>query len=172
MGMLQGARTHILRRLISCFRKTTPDGRIRPVARARATTPPETSRTVIRDAFRKRHHLAVGDRVHIHRAYDIPVAFKATGLAPPVSPFGLVTVAAYGTPAGRASFVPSEAHDAVLFGLLLQVINIPAVLPLAHALIVVTPGVLASYPVWIADKNGFDAAFLAEIHHLAGALVA
>ena len=28
----------------------------------------------------KRHHLTIGDRVHIDRAYDIPVAFEATGL--------------------------------------------------------------------------------------------
>lgn len=78
MGLLQRARTYILRRLIPCFGKTTPTGRIQSVARARATTPPETSRTEIRDALWKRHHLTIGDRMHIHRAHDVPVAFKAT----------------------------------------------------------------------------------------------
>jgi hypothetical protein len=133
----------------------------------------------MRDAFGKRHHLTIGDGVHVHRAYDIPVAFKSTGFASPVPPFRLMTMAAYGTPpmrramlAGGTSFVAHEAHDAVLFRLLLQVINIPAVLPLAHALVVVTPGVLASYPIGVADEKGFDAALLAEIHHLAGPLVA
>ena len=105
MGMLQGARTNIQRRLIPCLSKTTPDGRIRPVARVRATTPPETARTEIwamrptmRDALRRRHHLTIGDGVHVHRAYDIPVAFKSTGFASPVPLFGPVAMAAYGTP--------------------------------------------------------------------------
>ena len=117
--------------------------------------------------------------MHIDRAHDVPVAYKPTGFASPVPPFGLVTMAAYGTPplraampAGCTTLIPGEAHDAVLFRLLLQVINIPAVLPLAHALIVVTPGVLASYPIGVADEKGFDAALLAEIHHLAGPLMA
>ena len=126
----------------------------------------------MRDAFGKRHHLTVGDEVHVHRAYDIPVAFKSTGLASPVPPFGLMTMAAYGTQARSTTFIANEAHDAVLFRLLLQVIDIPAVLPLAHALVVVTPGVLASYPIGVADEQGFDAALLAEIHHLAGPLMA
>ena len=123
------------------------------MARVRATTTPETSRTEIRDAFGKRHHLTIGDGVHVHRAYDIPVAFKSTGLASPVPPFGLMTMAAYGTPAGRTTFIPGEAHDAVLFRLLLQVIDVLAILPLAHALVVVTPRVLASYPIRITDEH-------------------
>ena len=172
MGMLQGARANIPRCLIPCLGKTTPARRIRTVARVRATTTPETSRTWIRDAFGKRHHLTIGDGVHVHRAYDIPVAFKSTDFASPVPPFRLMTMAAYGTLAGCTSFVANEAHDAVLFRLLLQVINIPAVLPLAYALVVVTPGVLASYPIGVADEKGFDAALLAEIHHLAGPLMA
>ena len=171
MGMLQGARANIQRRLIPCFSKTTPDGRIRPVARVRATTPPETARTEIRDAFGKRHHLTIGDGVHVHRAYDIPVAFKSTDFASPVPPFGPVAMAAYGTPTGGTTFIPGEAHDAVLFRLLLQIIDIPAVLPLAHALVVVTPRVLATDPIGVADEHGFHFMRLAEVHHLTGALM-
>ena len=136
-------------------------------------------RPTMRDAFGKRHHLTVGDGVHIDRAYDIPVAFKSTGLASPVPPFGLMTMATYGTPAGRTTFVPGEAwamrptmRDAVLFRLLLQIIDIPAVLPLAHALVVVAAGVLAADPVGVADEHGFHFMFLTKIHHLAGPLVA
>ncbi len=128
-------------------------------------------RPTMRDALRKRHHLTIGDGVHVHRTYDIPVAFKSTGLASPVPPFGLMTMATYGTPAGRTTFVPGEARDAVLFRLLLQIIDIPAVLPLAHALVVVAAGVLAADPIRVADKEGFDAMGLAEIDHLARALV-
>ena len=185
MGMLQGARTNILRCLIPCLSKTTPTRRIQSVARVRATTTPETSRTEIwamrptmRDALRKRHHLTIGDGVHVHRTYDIPVAFKSTGLASPVPPFGLMTMATYGTPAGRTTFVPGEAwamrptmHDAVLFRLLLQIIDIPAVLPLAHALVVVAAGVLAADPIGVADEHGFHFMRLAEVHHLTGALM-
>ncbi len=81
-------------------------------------------------------------------------------------------MAAYGTPAGCTTFIPGEAHDAVLFRLLLQVIDIPAVLPLAHALIVVTPGVLASYPIRVANEDRLHFMCLAEIHHLASPFMA
>ena len=147
MGRLQGARTNALRRLIPCFGQTTPEVRIRPVARARATTSPRPQRswTVIRDAVWKRHHLTKRRRVHVDPADDIPAAFKATGLAPRVPPLGLVTVAVYRTPplrvampplrvampAGCTMLIPGDAwamrptrHDAVLFGLLLQVIDV------------------------------------------------
>ena len=73
--------------------------------------------------------------MHIDRAYDIPVTCKSTGLASPIPPFGLMTMAADGTPARGATLIPGEAHDAVLFGFLLQIIDIPAVFPLAHALV-------------------------------------
>ena len=75
---------------------------------------------MIRDALGKRHHLTVSDRVHVDRAYDVPVAFESTGFASPISPSGLMTMAAYGAPAGGTTFLPGEAHDAVLFRLLLQ----------------------------------------------------
>lgn len=172
MGMLQGARTNILRRLIPCFGKTTPTRRIRSVARVRATTPPETSRTVIRDAFGKRHHLTVGDRVHVDRAYDVPVAYKSTGLASPVPPSGLVTMAAYGTPAGRTTLIPGEAHDAVLFRLLLQVIDVPAIFPLAHALVVVAATVFSPNTIRVADEHRFHSMFLTKIHDLTGPFMA
>jgi len=80
--------------------------------------------------------------VHVDPADYIPVALKATCRAPPVPPPGLVAMAATGTPAGRTSFVPGEAHDAVFFRLLLQVIDVLAVLPLAHALVVVATRIL------------------------------
>ncbi len=74
--------------------------------------------------------------------------------------------------AGCSSFVANEAHDAVLFRLLVQGIAIPAVRPLAHALVVVTTTVLAPDAIGVADEKGGDAVLLTEIHHLARALVA
>ena len=87
MGLLQGARTHILRCLIPCRGKTTPD--IRPVARIQATTPPEMSRTEIRDALGKRHHLTEGPRMHVGPTHEVSVACESPGLASPVRPLGL-----------------------------------------------------------------------------------
>ncbi|KIE57708.1 hypothetical protein A946_11790 [Methylacidiphilum kamchatkense Kam1] len=113
-----------------------------------------------------------GDGVHVYSAHDIPVAFKSTGFASPDPPFGLVAMAAYGTPAGRTSFAPGEARDAVLFRLLFQILDILAVLPLAHTLIVVASSMLAANPVRVSDKKGFDATVLAEVHHRPGAFVA
>ncbi len=63
-------------------------------------------------------------------------------------------------------------HDAVLFRLLLQIIDIPAVLPLAHALVVVTPRVLATDPIGVADEHRFHFMFLTKIHDLTGAFMA
>ena len=126
----------------------------------------------MRDARWKRHHLTVGDGVHVHRAHDVPVACKTTGWAPPVPPSGLMAMAAYGTPAGGSSFVAGEAYDAVLFRLLLQVIDIPAVLPLAHALVVVASTIFAPDAIGVADKQRLDMMGLTEIDHLARALVA
>ena len=142
-------------------------------------------RPTMRDALRRRHHLTIGDGVHVHRAYDIPVAFKSTGFASPVPLFGPVAMAAYGTPraggampAGGTTFIPGEAwamrptmHDAVLFRLLLQVIDVLAIFPLTHTLVVVAATLFAAHPVRVADKEGFDAMGLAEINHLARALV-
>ena len=196
MGRLQGARTNILGRWIPCFGQTTPDGRIRPVTRARATTPPRPQRswTVIRDALRKRHHLTKRRRVHVDPADDIPAAFKATGLAPRVPPLGLVTVAVYRTPplrvampplrvampAGCTMLIPGDAwamrptrHDTVLFGLLLQVIDVLGRTPAGSG-----AGCGdgrsggGARRLGCRQKKGLDAAFLTEIPHLAGALVA
>lgn len=121
---------------------------------------------VDRDAFGKRHHIAVGNRVHIDRAYDIPVTLKATGITSPVPPFGLVTMAAYGTPAGRTSLVPGEAHDAVFFRLLFQIVDVLPVLPLAHALVVVTATISAAGSVRVANENRLHPMRRTKIHYL------
>ena len=99
------------------------------------------------------------------RAYDVPVAYKSTGFASPVPPSGLVTMAAYGTPAGRTTFVPGEAHDTVLFRLLLQVIYVLAIFPLAHTLVVVAATVFAAYPIRVADEHRFKGPFMAQVTH-------
>ena len=124
---------------------------------------------------------------HAHRKDTIPVAFKATGLAPRVSPFGLVTVAACRTlalrvamPAGCTTLIPGDAwamrptrHDTVLFGLLLQVIDVLGRTPTGSGAGCGDgrSGGGARRP-GCRQKKGLDAALLAEIPHLAGALVA
>ncbi len=177
-----------LRRWISRFSQTASAIDLRK-AYVQATTPPRPQRswTVIRDALRKRHHLTKRPRVPIHRADDTPVAFKATGLAPRVSPFGLVTVAACRTlalrvamPAGCTTLIPGDAwamrptrHDTVLFGLLLQVIDVLGRTPAGSG-----AGCGdgrsggGARRLGCRQKKGLDAAFLTEIPHLAGALVA
>ena len=110
--------------------------------------------------------------MHVDCAYDIPVAFESTGFASPVPPFGLMAMAAYGTPAGRTTLIPGEAHDAVLFRLLLQVIDILAVLPLAHALVVVTTTLFATHSIRITHEYGLYSVVFAKIHYPPGSLVA
>lgn len=94
-------------------------------------------------------------------------------------------MATYGTPlratmpAGRTSFVPGEAwamrpttHNTVFLRLLLQVIDTLAVSPLAQALVMVTATRLAPDTVRIAYKYRPNFMGFAEIHRLAGALLA
>src|SRR5690242_12792243 len=105
-------------------------------------------------------------RMHIDAADNIPMAHKATFAAGPISVLGLVFMPTYRTLATCSSFRASEAHDVSLFGFMREVIDILAIFPQGHALVVVPSAITGTDPMGIADEEGPDFVFLTDIDHL------
>jgi hypothetical protein len=110
--------------------------------------------------------LTIGQPVHIDTADHVSMSDKPTFSAPPHSALGFVPMLACRTLAAGSSFRASEALDAGLCALLGEIVDILAVFPLRHALIVMAPLVLLPHAVWIADEEGADLMFNAEVDHL------
>ncbi len=110
--------------------------------------------------------------MHIDAADDISMPFEPTFSALPHSACGLVLMPAYRTLAAGSSFGASEALDAGLFAFVGQVVDVLAVLPLRHALVVVASSVLVAHTVRVADEKGADLLLLTKLNHLPGRLVA
>ena len=66
----------------------------------------------------------------------------------------------------------SEAHDADLGTLFLEILLILAILPLAHTLVVMAPLVLGAHPMRVTHVKRLHPGGTAEAHHLARPLVA
>lgn len=110
--------------------------------------------------------------MHIETADYVSMSAEPTVLAPPRSACRLVSMPANRTLATGPSFGASEALDAGLCTLVGQIVDIPAVLPLRHALVVMASFVLPSDPVRIADEERPHLLFLTKRDHLPGRLVA
>jgi hypothetical protein len=110
--------------------------------------------------------------MHIDATDDVPVARKATFTACPISALGLMFVLAYRTLATCASFRASEALDASLCGFMCEVIDVLAIFPQGHALIMVTPTILVTYTMGIADEEEANKVLLAKVDHFARGFVA
>ncbi len=103
--------------------------------------------------------------MHIDRADEIAVSDKPAGATRPLSVLGLVFVPASGTPATGSSFGAGEAQDAGLFCFVTEVVDILAVLPQRHALVVVPALVRLSDAVRIADEESSYLVLNAEVDH-------
>src|SRR5690242_4867345 len=79
---------------------------------------------------------------------------------------------AYRTLARCSSFGTSEALDAGVFTFVGEIIDIFAVLPLRHALVVMAAFVLAAHAVRVADEEGANLLLLAKLDHLPRGLMA
>src|SRR5581483_11655794 len=64
------------------------------------------------------------------------------------------------------------AHDAAVFALVGQVVDVPAVLPLGHPPVMVSPGQTVTHAVRVADIKAAYPLFATEIDHLSRAFVA
>ena len=109
--------------------------------------------------------------VHIDTANKIAVSDKAAGFACPISSLGLVFVPTCRTLATCASFRASEAHDVSLFGFVREVVDVLAIFPQGHALIMVSPTVLVANAMRIANEEGAHFVVNAEVDDLVSGLV-
>jgi hypothetical protein len=99
------------------------------------------------------------------------MAAKSTSLRDPVPVSRFVLMAAFRTAGTRSSFRPAEARNAGVFTLVVEVLDVLAVLPLGHPLVMFSTTWRFSYPIWIPDIEIRYFVCLAEVNHLTGALV-
>jgi hypothetical protein len=91
--------------------------------------------------------------MHIDRANNVSVSSETAFLAIPFSAFRLVSVPTYRTLATCSSFRASEAHDVGHFGFVGEIVNILAIFPQGHALIVVPSAIAVANPMRIPDEE-------------------
>src|SRR5437016_10864836 len=104
--------------------------------------------------------------MHIDTANNIAVSCKATSLTCPISSLGFVFVPTYRTLAACSSFGASEALDVGLFGFVSEVVDVPAIFPQSHTLVVVSPAITVADTMGIADEERTDMLILAEVDNL------
>ena len=110
--------------------------------------------------------------MHIDRTHEITVALETAGAANPISAFGLVFMPAYRTPATGSSFGAGEAHDVGLFRFVREVVDILAIFPQGHPLVVVPSAIMGTDPMRVANEERANVVFLTEIDDLARCLMA
>src|SRR5215471_17060604 len=115
--------------------------------------------------------IAIRISMHIDRTDQVPVPGKLACSAYPISAFGFVFMPTCRTPARCSSFGASEAHDVSGFAFVSQIVDILAIFPQSHALIVVPASVLRADAMRIANKEGSGLLLDAEVDHFAGGLV-
>jgi len=110
-----------------------------------------------------------GQPVHVQAADNVAMACKATlgVLTHPVAPMNPLALLAGRTPARRAPFGAGEAQDASSCTLLGEVVLVLAVFPLAHALVMVVPGILVTNAMRVPNEDRLHPFLLEEAHDLA-----
>ena len=109
--------------------------------------------------------------MHIDRADEITMSREPAGAARPGSALGLVTMPADRTPARGASFGAGEAQDASLFCFVTEIVDVLAVFPAGHALIMMASGISIAHAVRVADEERTDLVLDAEVNDLPGRLM-
>ncbi len=105
--------------------------------------------------------------MHIERADQVTVGTSAARAACPRSAFGLVLVPTSGTPAACSSFGAGRARDAGLLGFVGQGVDVAAVFPAGHALVVVPAAVPGAHAVRVADEERPDLVVDTKVDDLA-----
>src|SRR5215472_9655130 len=100
------------------------------------------------------------------------MAAKTTDSACPSSAFGLVCMPTCRTPARCASFGAGKAHDVSGFGFVSEIVDIFAVFPAGHPLVVMPAGIPIAYPMRVADEEHPDLVLNTEVDHLPGRFMA
>ena len=110
--------------------------------------------------------------MHIDTTYKITMSCKATGSTDPISASGFLFVTASGTLARCSSFGAREARDAGLFGFVRQVVDIFAIFPQGHPLIVMPALILIAHAMWVADEERTGVVLNAKVDNLPGGFMA
>src|SRR6266516_909653 len=150
-----------------------PGGLRRSTGRQLFSLPPvpQGAGPSIREQTRIANPRTKGQEMHVHAPHDIAVAHKATAPTGPVPSSRLLLPVTSRTVAAGSPLTATEARDAHLFTLLLQILLVFAVFPLAHALVVMAPLVLVAHPVRIAHVECLHPRLLAEVDCQTCALV-
>jgi hypothetical protein len=135
-------------------------------------TPPGQAGAEIREGTRKPHLSTICKLMHIDRTDQITVASKTAGAADPVSVSGFVTMPTARTLTRRSSFRASKARDVSSFGLVGKIIDVFAIFPQGHTLIVVSTMVSIADTMRIADEEGSHLVGDTKVDHFAGRFVA
>lgn len=109
--------------------------------------------------------------MHIDRTNQVPVPGELAFAAHPISAFGLVCVPTCRTAARCSSFGAGEAHDMGCLAFVGEIVDVLAIFPQSHALIVVPAIVLVTDTMRIADEEGSDLLLNTTGDHLTGGLV-
>src|SRR5260370_41910991 len=104
--------------------------------------------------------------MHIERTNQVTVADKATLLTVPNPAFGLVLLSTSGTLATCSSSGASEAQDAGLFRFVGQIVDVTAILPQGHTLIVMSASISIAHPMRIADEEASHLILNTEVDDL------
>ncbi len=109
--------------------------------------------------------------MHIRCTHQISMTGKLAGVARPISVLGLMEVSTIGTPARCASFRASEARYVDGSTFVGEVINVLAIFPQSHTLIMVPAFVLVADPMRITNEEGPNLLLHTKIDHFAGRFV-
>jgi hypothetical protein len=115
--------------------------------------------------------IAISKLVHIDRTHQVPVPGKLAFSADPISAFGFVFMPTSRTPARCSSFRTGEAHDMGLLRLVGEIIDVFAIFPQGHALIVGSASVLCADPMRMANEEAANLLLDTKVDHRAAGFV-
>ena len=109
--------------------------------------------------------------MHIDRTHQIPMPGKLAVSARPISSLGLVFMPTDRTATRCSSFGAAEAHDVSSLAFMREIINVLAILPQGHTLIVVAAMVFVTNAMRIADEEGPNLLLNTEVDNLTSRFV-
>ena len=109
--------------------------------------------------------------MHIDGPDKITVSGETALFTVPLSPFGLVSMTTDRTLATCSSFGAGEAHDVDLFGFVGEVVEITAVLPKGHALVMASATIAVTDAMRIPNEERTNLMLNTEVDHLPGGFV-
>ncbi len=109
--------------------------------------------------------------MHIDRTDEITVSREPARTAGPISALGLVCMPTYRTSARGSSFGAGEAHDVRQLRFMGEIVDIFAVFPQGHALIVMPTVIVIAHTVGIANEQRSHFLLHTEVDHLSRCFV-